>query len=122
MVNHRNLTSAMIDSRDFLAAKKRADNEVLLPAGPKIAFTGGLDFNDHRLIWAKLDQVHAKHPDMVLLHGKSPKGAEKIAAKWADARKVPRSEEHTSELQSLMRISYAVFCLKKKNKHPIPQH
>ena len=78
MVNHRNLTSAMIDSRDFLAAKKRADNQVLLPAGPKIAFTGGLDFNDHHLIWAKLDQVHAKHPDMVLLHGKSPKGAEKI--------------------------------------------
>src|SRR3546814_9123139 len=30
-----------------------------------------------------------------------------------------RSEEHTSELQSLMRISYAVFCLKKKNKHKI---
>src|SRR3546814_9108075 len=30
------------------------------------------------------------------------------------ARKVNRSEEHTSELQSLMRISYAVFCLKKK--------
>src|SRR3546814_4589582 len=28
-----------------------------------------------------------------------------------------RSEEHTSELQSLMRTSYAVFCLKKKNKH-----
>src|SRR3546814_5817707 len=32
-----------------------------------------------------------------------------------DRRKL-RSEEHTSELQSLMRISYAVFCLKKKNK------
>src|SRR3546814_4878489 len=30
---------------------------------------------------------------------------------------LPRSEEHTSELQSLMRISYAVFCLKKKNTH-----
>src|SRR3546814_5263804 len=29
----------------------------------------------------------------------------------------PRSEEHTSELQSLMRISYAVFCLKKKKYH-----
>src|SRR3546814_3287492 len=28
-----------------------------------------------------------------------------------------RSEEHTSELQSLMRISYAVFCLKKKKRH-----
>src|SRR3546814_2906224 len=33
---------------------------------------------------------------------------------WAN-----RSEEHTSELQSLMRISYAVFCLKKKNKQTI---
>src|SRR3546814_8396649 len=32
-------------------------------------------------------------------------------------RKIKRSEEHTSELQSLMRISYAVFCLKKKNKN-----
>src|SRR3546814_9226588 len=32
-------------------------------------------------------------------------------------RLAPRSEEHTSELQSLMRISYAVFCLKKKNTH-----
>src|SRR3546814_9003187 len=32
-----------------------------------------------------------------------------------------RSEEHTSELQSLMRISYAVFCLKKKNEHNMTQ-
>src|SRR3546814_3621393 len=32
------------------------------------------------------------------------------------SRSSPRSEEHTSELQSLMRISYAVFCLKKKKK------
>src|SRR3546814_5742033 len=32
-----------------------------------------------------------------------------------------RSEEHTSELQSLMRISYAVFCLKKKKKHNTAQ-
>jgi hypothetical protein len=89
-VNHRNLTAAMIDSRDFLAAKKRADNEVLLPVGPKIAVTGGLDFNDHRLIWDRLDKAHAKHPDMVLLHGGSPKGAELIAAKWASNRKVPQ--------------------------------
>src|SRR3546814_4700712 len=32
-------------------------------------------------------------------------------------RSTSRSEEHTSELKSLMRISYAVFCLKKKNEH-----
>src|SRR3546814_3910355 len=34
----------------------------------------------------------------------------------------PRSEEHTSELQSLMRISYAVFCLKKKKESNIQEH
>src|SRR3546814_5855451 len=33
-----------------------------------------------------------------------------------------RSEEHTSELQSLVRISYAVFCLKKKNNKQIPSY
>src|SRR3546814_3670238 len=33
-----------------------------------------------------------------------------------------RSEEHTSELQSLMRISYAVFCLKKKTRNKITKH
>src|SRR3546814_7662200 len=52
------------------------------------------------------------------------KGAELIAEPAAVVRRdadflrelVERSEEHTSELQSLMRISYAVFCLKKKNK------
>jgi YspA, cpYpsA-related SLOG family len=78
----------MIDSRDFLSARHRADTELMLPAGPKIALTGGLEFNDHQLIWDRLDKVHAKHPDMVLLHGGSPKGAELIAAKWATQRKV----------------------------------
>src|SRR3546814_8588413 len=39
--------------------------------------------------------------------------------KYSSAGRIPggRSEEHTSELQSLMRISYAVFCLKKKTTH-----
>ena len=90
MVNHRALTAAMIDSRDFLAARRRAETELLVPAGPKIAFTGGMDFNDHRLIWGTLDKVRTKHPDMVLLHGGSPTGAERIAARWSDTRKVPQ--------------------------------
>src|SRR3546814_8899463 len=38
---------------------------------------------------------------------------------FADIGRSTRSEEHTSELQSLMRISYAVFCLKKKTKRYI---
>src|SRR3546814_10863796 len=43
------------------------------------------------------------------------RGALPAAADPDAGRAVVRSEEHTSELQSLMRISYAVFCLKKKN-------
>src|SRR3546814_5480563 len=43
------------------------------------------------------------------------KGSKNIIA----INKDPRSEEHTSELQSLMRISYAVFCLKKKKERQI---
>src|SRR3546814_15853426 len=41
---------------------------------------------------------------------------------WVRLRRTERSEEHTSELQSLMRISYAVFCLKKKNRMKQTQH
>src|SRR3546814_3318395 len=40
------------------------------------------------------------------------------AARRGQSAREARSEEHTSELQSLMRISYAVFCLKKKKKQP----
>ena len=87
-VNHRHLTAAMIDSRDYLAAKRRAETEVLLPEGPKVVLTGGADYSDYRLLWDYLDKVHAKHSGMVLLHGGSPRGAELIAAKWADARKI----------------------------------
>src|SRR3546814_4933423 len=50
----------------------------------------------------------------------SPSAAAKIlkASSRVSAREYEkRSEEHTSELQSLMRISYAVFCLKKKKKN-----
>src|SRR3546814_13908240 len=47
---------------------------------------------------------------MLLDNGKADRRGQ-----WHDLAQ-GRSEEHTSELQSLMRISYAVFCLKKKNK------
>jgi hypothetical protein len=87
-VNHATMTAAMIDSRDFLSARRRAETEVLIPAGTKIAFGGGLEYNDHERIWAVLDKTLAKHADMVLLHGGSPKGAERIAACWAEARGV----------------------------------
>lgn len=87
-VNHRAMTASVIDSRDFIAAKRRSETEVMIPVGTRIAVAGGIDFNGHRAIWDALDRVHAKHPDMVLLHGGSPKGAERIAACWADNRKI----------------------------------
>src|SRR3546814_4678937 len=48
--------------------------------------------------------------------------ARAVPDKFDGVTRRPRSEEHTSELQSLMRISYAVFCLKKKTKKPSTMH
>src|SRR3546814_7892144 len=53
--------------------------------------------------------LHQGSPRTSLGHGSSESRA-------VLGHRCSRSEEHTSELQSLMRISYAVFCLKKKNK------
>src|SRR3546814_7114558 len=67
-------------------------------------------------------EVPEGRPIMLSAHGSAP---EVVAEARANGGFVvdavcplvtKRSEEHTSELQSLMRISYAVFCLKKKNK------
>src|SRR3546814_4054981 len=61
-----------------------------------------------------VDALHRRLPRGIRLHlfGLKSDGAECVAD--LDGR-VARSAEHTSELQSLMRISYAVFCLKEKN-------
>src|SRR3546814_1632145 len=83
-------------------------------------------FRSHDRAWAAHFLFDAK--DGAPLRGLSPKQA----AHWPRATgaflpdtgkrlppgRAPRSEEHTSELQSLMRISYAVFCLKKKILSP----
>src|SRR3546814_3543084 len=44
----------------------------------------------------------------------TPEAQAELTRQWRELDESERSEEHTSELQSLMRISYAVFCLKKK--------
>src|SRR3546814_6475940 len=60
---------------------------------------------------------------MVILSSVTPGSAcAKTGPVAAATNNAARSEEHTSELQSLMRISYAVFCLKKKNKKNNIQH
>src|SRR3546814_10100025 len=60
------------------------------------------------------------HPRLALQQNRCYARPDFAAGAFSDAghiRAAIRSEEHTSELQSLMRSSYAVFCLKKKNIH-----
>src|SRR3546814_7274950 len=54
----------------------------------------------------------ARHHVFGCAHDRWPRSPDRLSAPVGH-----RSEEHTSELQSLMRISYAVFCLNKKKKH-----
>ncbi|MGQ2933729.1 DUF2493 domain-containing protein [Sphingopyxis sp.] len=89
-IRHQAMTAAIIDSRDFMDRRLREKAKALIPEGTRIAFSGGPSCNDHRHIWSALDKVHARHADMVLLHGATPTGAERAAACWADARKVPQ--------------------------------
>lgn len=86
--SHQKLTAAVVDSRDFLDRRLREKAAALLPTGTRIGFTGGADADDHRAIWDALDKARARHSDMILLHGATPTGAERIAACWADARGV----------------------------------
>ncbi|MEM8986684.1 MAG: DUF2493 domain-containing protein [Pseudomonadota bacterium] len=81
-------TGAIIDSKDYIGARRRQREEALTPEGPVIAFAGGIEFEDIDAVFAKLDACLKRHPDMVLAHGGNKKGAELIAAKWADARGV----------------------------------
>src|SRR3546814_6259959 len=77
-----------------------------------------------RLAFARAAEIAPDHPAPLYFLGmawlQSGQPGEALAT-WRELREKspPRSEEHTSELQSLMRISYAVFCLKKKklNNH-----
>src|SRR3546814_9595133 len=65
-----------------------------------------------RLVTLLRADVHAGRDIAKLLDGLDALSVQRVAGQRGD-----RSEEHTSELQSLMRRSYAVFCLKKKKKH-----
>src|SRR3546814_5002471 len=104
-----------------------------LPDGVKVGFTQIAGLVARRIVkFAKVGDIvvagqriglirFGSRVDVFLPSGTAPKvvlGQRAIAGETVlgiigDSR----SEEHTSELQSLMRISYAVFCLKKKNNH-----
>src|SRR3546814_7115377 len=83
----------------------------------------GSEYSVKDLVAAKLDAAMAlqhkfdKEAGMRTEKGRQAEGDVGTALRAVlDEEPLYRSEEHTSELQSLMRISYAVFCLKKKKK------
>src|SRR3546814_4708261 len=74
-------------------------------------FCGGMPTNAAGHIWSAIVEVYfSREADML------PAITDAILPTLNESEDI-RSEEHTSELQSLMRISYAVFCLKKKILH-----
>ena len=91
MVNHTTLTAAMIDSREFINARRRADAQVLLPKGTRIALR-----RRRRLQRPPPHLGRARQgacPSTLTwccCTAACPRGAEKIAACWADTRKVPQ--------------------------------
>src|SRR3546814_9517693 len=70
-----------------------------------------------RTILRKASSSATSHPIWTAAAGMPPWGSSGLGA-----RRVQRSEEHTSELQLLMRISYAVFCLNKKKPPTVHEH
>src|SRR3546814_9544819 len=112
-----------------LHLRRRIDRQRPLVAGPIVAFVGTADRSGRdsgkRFGLAKgverceaagvgdLPDVRMVDHDQVIA---ARQFLDREALEILQRAAVPRSEEHTSELQSLMRISYAVFCLKKKNK------
>src|SRR3546814_1028867 len=81
-----------------------------LEEGGELARVEVIGIVRQRFVFGRRDRLGRKP-----VLAQSPLRADRVAKTLAIAR-CERSEEHTSELQSLMRISYAVFCLKKKNK------
>src|SRR3546814_2745143 len=69
-----------------------------------------------RVFFERCERIAKDRDEAIALIGErsEPQGELRVTCSTAMGERFVRSEEHTSELQSLMRISYAVFCLKKK--------
>src|SRR3546814_5760146 len=108
-------------------AKASADQALIAHLKLQIAKLNRERFGPHAERSRRLlDQLELQLEELEASASEDDLAAEMAAAKTTNVapferkrpvRKPFRSEEHTSELQSLMRISYAVFCLKKKNQH-----
>src|SRR3546814_1569412 len=88
----------------------------LLVAGGRLLV---IDFAPHEREELRTRDAHARlgFADEAVLKWMDAAGLDAHVVEHLEGGELTRSEEHTSELPSLMRISYAVFCLKKKTKH-----
>ena len=77
------LTSAAIDARDYIRARKDRETRAHLPEGTLVAIAGGKKVSDPAAVIARLDRAKAKYADIILVHGGGP-GVERIAAQWAE--------------------------------------
>lgn len=82
------LTASQIEARDFLKARNQERREQLAPTGPVVVISGGAAWEDHRPIYAALDQAKALTPSMVLATTAQRSGVDAIAAAWAAANDV----------------------------------
>jgi hypothetical protein len=92
------LTSALVEGRDFLRARAESKRRAPMPEGQPVVFAGGRtrhpteadakNFADN--VWATLDKVHDRVPDMVLIHGGDTKGVDRLASSWAERRGIPQ--------------------------------
>lgn len=88
MATRKSMTASVIDSRDFINAKRYQETNTLTPPGTLIAISGGTKFGNVDLVFSKLDAVYARFPDMILIHGGYHEGADHIASLWARNRGV----------------------------------
>ena len=90
------LTSAVVDGRDFLRARAERSRKAVMPEGTPVVFAGGrFSFpTDEQAkafagnVWDTLDKVREHVADLVLVHGGDTKGVDRLAASWAERRKV----------------------------------
>ena len=92
----KNMTSAVIDARDFLRVRKERRQAAHSPEGTPVVFAGGRNRFESEAdaktyaanIWATLDKVREVVPDLFLVHGGDGKGADRLAASWAERNEV----------------------------------
>lgn len=76
-------TASVIAGMDFLAARRKRRTEQHAPEGPIVVFSGGQQWEDHRLLYGTLDAIRARIPNMILATTAQGKGCDAIAAAWA---------------------------------------